>query len=240
MVENATALAVEEAPVDEKDPVEVFIDVATAHVRKINREELWKLRDAALAELRARYGELIVIGDKEFLDFTPESVMKIKNVAHRFMALADMANRAWVKHKEMDKLRVTRGTGIQILRQRFGIKPVKVYELLVKTPYGAKDKRVVDLAMDVGDIRQAPPWPRPLATKKMIEAHTDYTRRETNGDFARPERDKLILAMTEGKAGDKRVWTNAEIYRLAKMTSAAVAQIRTGTAPSAKRAARAA
>ena len=215
--------AVEEKP-DARSVLERFIDTATAQTRRLNRDKLNAEREGAVAQLQVMYGE-----------FTPETVVNITDVVHRFIVLAEMARGAWHHHVEMDKLRRDRRTAIQVLRRHYNWKPVKISRLLPEEC----DRRVVDFADAVGDIRTVPDMSEEAAKRMLVRAQEKYMKREQYGEFARPKRDELILAMTQGKAGGK-VWTNAELSRLGKMTSAAIAQIRNGTAPSAKRAARAA
>lgn len=222
-----------------RDAIEVFIEAATRPSRALKRKELPPLREAAIAALKERYGVLDENGVKVF---TPESAARIADPVHRFIVLAEIGNEAWTKNYTMDQLRRKRATAVQILRYDYGWKPMRLVRHM-----GAKERRVVDFSVTTGDKTAVPKWSEERALAEALKAHTEYTRREEFGEVTRPDRDKLMIAMSRGEAGDDwgpegrpRVWSNAELSRLAKMTTAAVAQIRTGTAPSQRRAARAA
>jgi len=231
-------------------PVENYIEEATLPSRQLKLKELPPLRAEALTALEEHYGT-----------FSPEVADRIENPIHRFIMLGEMSSKAWGKSRRMDKLRADRRTAIQILYYDYGWKPMQMVRHME-----ADDRRVVDFAILAGDKEQRPSWSEQRAMDVAKRTHADYVRTVNYGDAARPERDRLILELSEGrwefKATRKkpwkrlsdeemerrreakkplgRIWTNAELSRLGHMSSAAVAQIRTHTAPSMRRLAAAA
>lgn len=232
------------------DPVENYIEEATMPSRQLRLKELPPMRERALRALEERYGV-----------FSPEVAAKIENPIHRFIVLGEMSSKAWGKSRRMDKLRANRRTAIQILHYDYGWKPMKMVRLME-----AHDRRVVDFAITAGDGTQRPKWTEQRAMDVAKRTHAEYMQANSYGEEVRPERDRLIHELSDGRweykasrrnpwklldADDARrrrlerrstgrIWTNAELSRLGHMSSAAVAQIRMGTAPSQRRAAAAA
>lgn len=244
-------LTVEDMPAADvartSDIIANYIEEATMPSRQLRLSELPPLREAALAALETRYGA-----------FTPEMAEQIDDPIHRFIILGEMASKSWGKSRRMDKLRADRRSAIMVLYYDYGWKPMQMVRHME-----ADDRRVVDFAITLGDKTQRPKWSEERALEVAKRTHAEYMVACDYGVASRPLRDRLIHELSEGRweykstrrrpwkrlsdeemerrreAGRQlgRIWTNAELSRLGHMSSAAVAQIRMGTAPSARRAA---
>lgn len=242
-----------EAGQEPVDPVEAFIEAATLPPRQLKLKEIPALRDAAVEELEERYGAFNPQTETKHL--TPEIAAAIENPVHRFIVLGWLSSAAWTKHRVMDKLRNDRRTAIQNLRFNYGMKPIEIIRIM-----GATERRVIDFAIMNADKTTLPRWTQERATKVAEASHTDYVRYGTYGEASRPLRDALLHELAEGRWELKRVrwhrlsdaemvkrreaekpvgriYSNAELARLGKMSTAMVALIRTGATPSARRAA---
>lgn len=257
----------DEAATTPADPVEAFLTQATMPPRElISKEEMGELRTAAMEVLEKRYGEFtpdmamnianpvhrfMVLGDMASTAWTKSARMD-KQRANRRTAIQILRfNFGWkpmaiVRHMEGD-------TGDGPVNQAPDGQPEK-----------RTDRRVVDFAIMAADKTTLPKnWTEERAMRVAYEAHQAYTMAEKYGEQSRPLRDALLHELAEGcwleengtwqrlsveetrtrrmenrPAG--RIWTNAELSRLGKMSTAMVAQIRTGVTPAAKRAAAAA
>jgi hypothetical protein len=214
----------------QRNPLDAFIVEATRPPRELKTAQIPKFREQAMEELERRYGA-----------FTPEVAEQVADPVHRLMILAELANNGWGFTRTMDKLRTDRRNAIGVLRYHFDWKPMRVIRLLKADP---KRRRIVDFAVAVSDRKNLPNWTEERAVEVAKAAHDGCVERERYAELARPPRDELIVAMSRGQGGDAwgddggpRVWSNAELARLSRLTPAAITQLCNGTAPSARRAA---
>lgn len=250
VVEQQTRGTTDVVSVPPIDPLEHYISEATMPPRRLrSKDELAALREEAMKGLEERYGT-----------FTPEMVVNIANPLHRFMILGEMGATAWGRHTEMDKHRTRRTSAIQILTLEYGWKPMQIVRAIE-----AEDRRVVDNAIMNSDGTQVPQsWGEDVALRIAKESHATVERLEGHGEFARPLRDDMVHDLALGRwlerpdgtwerlsdeemhtrretgQGVGMSYTNAEIARFGKMSTAMVTLIRKGSTPAARRAARAA
>lgn len=201
-----------------RSAVEEFIQAATVLPKQLNKKQVSELRNKAIAELRAKYGS-----------FTEEVIDSlVDNPAVQIMVAGQVSGESWQKHVDMDILRNKRRQGIYLLVERFGWPEKDVQDAL---QLEKKQARIVPHAVRVVDPElPLPRWSAKTAEKNMVESHKEFERRVRVGKYGRKVRDELIHTMTRGQAADRRMWTNAQLARLAGESTAHVAIIRNGTA----------
>lgn len=215
----------------EQDPVDVFLEAATLPPKKVQLAEIPKLRLAAMETLEARYGPFNADHIEKIFEI-PETIL---DPIERFIVVSEISKWGWTHRKKMDRLRNQRRMGIMVLYHDFGLSKADIVKLL--DPKKQRDARFVDLALKGSDRRDRSKWSKKKAEETALKAHTEYTFREDASKWARTLRDPMMIELSEGRwdgfarltdeeweAGERgRGWSNAELARLASMSTAAVA-----------------
>lgn len=164
------------------------------------------------------------LADEDNLNADPDVRAELEAIGDpeaRFERACELANRNSPHYHEMEALRDIRRKAIGVLHLRFNWKKARIQREL-----GITDRRVVATALDALDDRLVPKnWKEDTAVRKGREAHEEIVQRDAVGTVAREVRKVLIKELTGGRYG--KVWQNADLARIAGLSTAAIAQIRT-------------
>ena len=165
----------------------------------------------------------------ELSPFTATRLTGITDLAARLVVANDIATGANPKTAEMKRLRALRAYAVRVLYHQHGWTQARIVRLL-----GEPDNHVVRGAIAYGvdlpfgkrpdglemPLEESQEWAEQLA----VVTHEKFKAREAAGRTARAFRQDLVRAL----AGI--VYSNADLARMTGLTTAAIAQIRLGSA----------
>ncbi|MEV8634252.1 hypothetical protein AB0395_21615 [Streptosporangium sp. NPDC051023] len=176
------------------------------------------------------------VTDEENLNAHPatrEALEAIEDPWEQFLKACEIANENGPKSPAMAALQEQRVLGIAVLHLIFRVSKLAIGRILAIPELASKgrstDRRVVQNCIDLIDeglSGQLPDWTKEEAAMQARQAHLQIVERTRIGTVAREFRKAHIFGWTEGWWG--QVESNAKLSRESGLSTAAVAQIRTG------------
>lgn len=221
--------------------VEDFIDLASQQNKRLDKKAIERGYEDALRGLRGMYGPIFEAATPDVTE-NIAAILAVPDPIYRFMMVARAAKLGYMHTTAMDDVRRRRRAAISTLYVRYNMGRKEIVDIIGATP---RQKRIVDAAMKEIDRRDPPKIPLEEALQEAKTAHGIIAGRVELHRWAVPERDTMIVDLTEGRYADDGTyiddeaweagvrghkWSNAILARLSKLTTAAVAQYRTGVA----------